>query len=359
MPTTGLRGFTVAVAADRRREEQAALLERSGVQVRMFPLLATHTEATGALRGLTERLISSPPDHLVANTGYGVRTWFALAAEWDIKDELVAALKGRTSIAARGAKALGELRKAGLDASYKAPGETLAEVVDHLVSEGIGGKSLVLQLHGEPSEGAVARLREAGAEVTCVPIYRMGAGGETIAQALAREVVEGSVDAVTFTAAPQVEAIARSAQANGLAGRLLNAINYEGVTAACIGEVCAGAARSFGVEAPLVPEHARLGSLATSVASHFERRKLLLSGESGPVRVSGALVEVGKGERWLEPPGQRALRVIAAGHGARGAMVDNGSTGATLQELRHLSRTLDGALEITGDRCRLLLLPPA
>ena len=36
-----LHGFTVAVTADRRRDEQTVLLERLGAQVLMFPLLRT------------------------------------------------------------------------------------------------------------------------------------------------------------------------------------------------------------------------------------------------------------------------------------------------------------------------------
>ena len=354
MLATDLRGFTVAITADRRRDEQAALLQRSGLEVRVFPLLLTHSDDTGALRGLTERIIEAPPDHLVANTGYGMRTWFGLAGEWGVREELVAALKARTAIAARGAKALGELRKVGLDAWYKAPDETLAEVVDRLLPEGLEGKSLVFQLHGEPSDEAVARLRDAGAEVTCLPVYRMGAGGKTIAHALTREVLEGSIDAVTFTAAPQVEALVRSARSDGTSAGLLSAFNVEGVTAACIGDVCAGAARSSGVEAPLVPEHTRLGSLASALASHLEQRKLLLSGVHGPVRVSGSLVEAGGDEHWLEAPAQRALRAIAA-HWARfAAPAPAALTGATSPQLRRLSRDLDGALEISDAYCRLL-----
>ena len=155
-----LKGFTVAITADRRRDEQAVLMERLGVEVIMFPLLQTRPEDATVLRALTEKLVQEPPDYLVANTGYGMRTWLASTAEWGLQDGLVSALGSRTAIAARGAKALGELRKAGLDAWYKAPGETLEEVVARLRGEDLAGRSVVVQLHGEPPGPTLAELEE-------------------------------------------------------------------------------------------------------------------------------------------------------------------------------------------------------
>ena len=70
----GLQGMTVAVTADRRRDEQAVLLERLGLEVLMFPLLRTEAEDTGWLRALSEQICRQPPDYFLANTGYGMRT---------------------------------------------------------------------------------------------------------------------------------------------------------------------------------------------------------------------------------------------------------------------------------------------
>ena len=346
-----LRGFSVAVTADRRRDEQAVLLERTGLEVLMFPLLQTEPEDAGALQALTEKIAAAPPDYLLANTGYGMRTWLGLSAQWGSQQALVDALGARTAIATRGAKALGELRKVGLDAWYKAPGETLEEVVDRLLQEDLAGKSVVFQLHGEPSESAVAQLREAGAEVTSVPVYKMGGGGVPVAQALVGAVIDGSVDAVTFTAAPQVQALARSAEQQGRATQVLEAFNRGGVTTVCIGDVCAGAAMAVGISQPLVPEHPRLGSLATALGAHLSGRRLLLNGRHGPVRVSGRLVEAGGDEVWLGAVERRALRVL----GQRRSPVELPALGgATADELSRLSSTLDGALELSGGRWRLL-----
>ena len=110
-----LKGFTVAITADRRRDEQAVLMERLGLEVLMFPLLQTQPEDLASLRAQTERVVREPPDYLLANTGYGMRTWLALTAEWGLQEDLVSSLRANAAIAARGAKALGEIRKVGLD----------------------------------------------------------------------------------------------------------------------------------------------------------------------------------------------------------------------------------------------------
>ncbi len=269
-----LQGLTVAVTADRRRDEQAVLLERLGLEVLLFPLLRTEAEDSASLQALTRQLCRQPPDYFVANTGYGMRTWLQLAGQWGLQEPLVQVLSTRSTIAARGAKALGELRKVGLDAWYKAPGETLEEVVARLGQEDLEGASVVVQLHGEPPSTLLTRLQQAGAQVTYLPVYRMTGSGAHAASDLISTVLSHGTDAVTFTAAPQVDALAGAADAQGLTVPLLEAFNDGGVVAACIGPVCAEAARAAGIGQPLVPEHPRLGSLANALAGDLAEHRL-------------------------------------------------------------------------------------
>lgn len=375
MPGPNLQGFTVAVTADRRRDEQAVLLERLGVEVLMFPLLRTEPEDTGALRALTEEIVKQPPAYFLANTGYGMRTWFAQAAEWGLRDDLVAALRPGTLIAARGAKALGELRKVGLDAWYKAPGETLEEVVARLCDEDLAGQTVVVQLHGEPAGETLAGLVHGGAKVSYLPVYRMGGAGTEAAPALVQALVDGTADVVTFTAAPQVEALAGEARARGVLGQVTEGFNEGGVVAACIGTVCAAAARAVGITNPLVPEHSRLGSLASAIGEELSRRRATVSGRSGPVVISGRLVEAGGEQRYVTGAELRALRALCVRPGdwvARELLDEAKGNGAAANEaganearanqdeasgvLANLARVLDGGAEVTAAGARLVRL---
>jgi uroporphyrinogen-III synthase len=272
MAGSDLQGFTVAVTADRRRDEQAVLLERLGLQVLIFPLLRTEPVDLATLKALTKAVADAPPDYFVANTGYGMRTWLQLSAEWGMQEALVEALSSASMILVRGAKALGEIRKVGLDAVYKAPGETLEEVVDRLGEEDLAEASVVVQLHGEPAGPVLAKLEQAAATVGYLPVYRMGEGGTEAAGALIDAVVERRVDVVTFTAAPQVQVLASVAEEQGRLDAVLDAFNVGGVVAACIGPVCAQGARLIGISSPLVAEHSRLGSLASTLASYLAGR---------------------------------------------------------------------------------------
>ena len=342
-----MRGFTVAITADRRRDEQAVLVERLGVEVLLLPLLRTQPEDHSALRALTELVVKEPPTYFLANTGYGMRTWLALAADWGIQDALVKSLGSNTAIAARGAKALGEIRKVGLDAWYKAPTETLEEVITRLSAEDLDGASVVVQLHGEVPGTVVQQLELTGARVNYLPVYKMGNAGEAAANELIDAIFEGVVDVVTFTAAPQVQALMAAARARATHEPFVRAFNGEGVVAACIGPVCASAARHEGISGPLVPEHSRLGSLASAIGHILMARQVVLQGDGGPVFVSGRLVKSRGREYWLGPVEARVLRVLSQ---RPGEWADVGVLGRSAEAgLSHLAGVLDGGL-VTGSK---------
>lgn len=73
---------------------------------------------------------------------------------------------------ARGPKVKGSIRAAGLTEEWSPASESMAEVLDRLLAEGVAGRRVALQLHGEPLPGFVESLRAGGAEVVVVPVYR-------------------------------------------------------------------------------------------------------------------------------------------------------------------------------------------
>jgi uroporphyrinogen-III synthase len=264
--------FTVGVTADRRSDEQALLFERLGIRTVIGSALATvMTTDDGELRAVTDALIAAPPDDLVADTGIGIRSWLEAARSWGLGDELLAALAA-SRILARGPKALGALRSAGLPVAWRASSEQLSEVIDHLTSGNLTGRRVALQLHGEEEASTRARLRDAGAEVIAVPVYRWAVpADQDPALRLIGQVCEGAVDAVTFTAAPAVHNLMALARGIGAGDQLLAALNGP-VLVGCVGPVCAAAAREEGIADPVFPEYYRLGALVRFVAEELARR---------------------------------------------------------------------------------------
>jgi uroporphyrinogen-III synthase len=262
-----LHGRTVGVTADRRGEDQVVMFGRHGAHVILGPTIATVKVPDPALlRRRTEEVVADPPDYLIANTGIGIRTWFAAAEEWGLGGQLLEALN-RTTITSRGPKASGALSSAGLSPGWKSPTEQLGEVVDHLTAEGLSGRRVALQLHGDDGAEFVARLESAGAEVTTIPVYVWRAPEDPRpAMNLIDHTCSGDVHALTFTAGPQVRSMFDLASTAGREDELRDVLRSGDVVVGCIGPVCAAVALECGIPAPLTPENWRLGSLVRVVA---------------------------------------------------------------------------------------------
>ena len=262
-----LHGRTIGVTADRRGQDQAVMFGRLGAEVILGPTMATvKIPDPDLLRARTDQIIAAPPDYVIANTGIGVRTWMAAAAEWGLDSDLKEAL-GRTRVVSRGPKATGGLTSAGLTPWWRCPTEQLADVVEHLRESGLRGKTVAFQLHGDDGSDFVARLESAGASVLTVPVYLWEAPPDPApAQRLIERTSAGEIDAITFTAGPQVHYMMELARSAGTADRLLEAFNEGEVVAGCIGPVCAAAAEAAGIRKVITPDSWRLGSLVKAVA---------------------------------------------------------------------------------------------
>lgn len=323
-PDQPLAGFTVAVTADRRRDELAALLTRRGAKVVVAPVLRIIPIADDTqLRARTAELVARPPTIVVGNTGIGFRGWLEAAEGWGLAEPLRAALAGAYLIA-RGPKARGAMRAAGLADQWSPDSESCAEVLAHLLERGVAGDRIAVQLHGDDQHDFVAALRGAGAEVVEASVYRWAPPADT---APVRRLVEllaaRQVDAVTFTSAPAVHALLATAGAE--AGAVLDALRG-GVLAACVGPVTAGPLVERGV--PVVaPARSRLGALARTVVEELPGRspRLRVAGREINLRGHAALVD---GE--LRPLPSAPMAVLRALADARGRVLSRGELLAAL-----------------------------
>jgi len=273
-----LRGFTVAVTADRRSAEQIELFARRGARVLHGPTMATqYLDDEAALRIATQEVLARPPDAVIATTGIGLRAWFEAAQAWGLADPLLEILRS-ARVVARGVKAAAIARQWGLEVALQPASERLDDAVALLVAEGIAGQRVVVQEHGAPTEVVSAELRAAGAEVVPVPVYRWRLPDDPgPALRLVDSVVAGEVDAVTFTSAPAVSNLFTLADLHDRGHKLRAAFNSGGVVAGCVGAVCAGAAVSEGVVEPIFPDVGRLGLLVRTVSDELVGRRVELA----------------------------------------------------------------------------------
>ena len=267
-----LEGMVIGVTAERRATQQAELFETRGADVLLGPTLRVFTLAEDeVLQATTAELISRPPDFLIASTGFGMRSWFAAAESWQVRESLVAALT-QARVANRGAKAASVNIAAGLPEWWRAPHERLDEVIGRVAAEPLTGRRVVLQRHGIADTGAVARLEEAGAQVIVIDAYRLSFPSDPApAHDLIRAACAEELAAVTFVIAPAVHNLFALAAGMGLDATLRRALNTR-VVAACVGPVCAEGAIDEGVLRPLVPSRARLVPMVQTVTEYLQAR---------------------------------------------------------------------------------------
>ncbi len=306
-----LAGYTVAVTAARRKEELGALLDRRGARVVYAPAirivpLSDDTELVAA----TRQVLSAPVDLVVATTGVGFRGWLEAAEAWDLP--LVDHL-GPARVLARGPKARGAIRGAGLVDAWSPESESSAEVLEHLLSgaEGpLAGRRIAVQLHGDPLPDLVAGLRDTGAEVLTVPVYRWVLPEDvTPVRRLVGSVVAGAVDAVTFTSAPAAASLLQVADELGRRDELVAAMR-DRVMAVAVGAVTAGPLEDAGVPTRQ-PERARLGALAREVVARLPERDPVLRLGDLTLQVRGTAAVVDGRLVELAPGPMAVLRALA------------------------------------------------
>ena len=311
-----LAGYRVAVTSARRSGELCALLRRHGatvVSAAAIRMVALPDD--DELRRNTEALIASPPDIVVATTGIGFRGWITAADGWQLGSRLTAALSG-ARIVARGAKATGALRAAGLPEEWSPKTESSRELVQYLRQSGIAGCRVAVQLHGatedwDPFPEFLGELRAAGAEIVPIRVYRWKpapVGGEF--DQLVTQVAQRQFDAVSFTSAPAVAATLMRAGDLGISDKLLSALRAD-VRAMCVGPVTAQPLARLGIPTSS-PKRMRLAALARHIAEELpELRSRTLQAAGHRIEIRGSYVVVDGSVHTVSPAAMAILRALA------------------------------------------------
>ncbi|MFJ6553686.1 uroporphyrinogen-III synthase [Streptomyces luteogriseus] len=305
-----LAGFTVGVTAARRADELGVLLQRRGAAVLHAPALRIVPLADDSeLLAATKEIIEQVPDIVVATTAIGFRGWVEAADGWGLGEELLSRLGG-VRIMARGPKVKGAVRAAGLTEEWSPSSESMAEVLDRLLDEGVDGLRIAIQLHGEPLPGFVEALRAGGAEVLGVPVYRwMPPEDLAPVDRLLDATVARALDAVTFTSAPAAASLLSRAKDRGLLDEVLAALSHD-VLPACVGPVTALPLQSRGIDT-IQPERFRLGPLVQLLCQELPARARSFPVAGHRVEIRGHAVLVDGDLKPVPPAGMSLLRALS------------------------------------------------
>jgi len=265
----GFNGQRVLSFESRRAEEIAKLIRNNGGE----PIIAPSTREVQTPNEGEQKLIRGILNHefdaVIFMTGVGSRALVQAAESICPRDEFLAAL-GQTRVVVRGPKPAAAMREFNVPVTLAVPEpNTWREIVkaldDNAANVPLTGKRIAVQEHGEPSPELYAALRDRGAEVVAVRVYRWELPEDTgpLKNAI-RQLTEGAVDVVLFTSSVQYVHAAQVATEMGLADEFAKALS-EAVVAS-IGPSTSQTLRENGVRVDLEPSHPKMGFLVKEVA---------------------------------------------------------------------------------------------
>ncbi|MCF3960178.1 uroporphyrinogen-III synthase [Streptomyces fuscigenes] len=310
-----LTGFTVGVTAARRRDELVALLVRRGAEVVEAPALRIlPLEDDIALRRATRLCLEAPLDYVVATTGIGWRGWMSAAEGWGLGPALAAACRDAV-VFTRGPKATGAVRASGLREGWSPGSEATDELLTWLLARPLSGRRIAVQEHGVPLDAFAVALRERGAEVVSVPVYRWAPPEDPgPVRRLVEQTARREVHALTFTSAPAIAAFLNTADEEGLRDAVVDAMRGD-VLPVAVGPICGRPLLDLGL--PVVwPARGRLGALVRTLVETLpsrSRRELDVAGRRLVLQGNALLVA---GDRLqLSPKSAALLRALAENPG--------------------------------------------
>ncbi len=269
-PISALKGFRLVTFESRQAAAMTELIRKQGGECLSAPSmkevpLEHNTEAFL----FAEKLFQNKIDVLICLTGVGTRALIQTLEPKYGRDRVVQGLSVPV-VVARGPKPVKVLNEYGIPIAIKIgePNtwrEILHELTDHPEVGSLKGRTVAVQEYGVSNDELLAGLKNMGAHVVRVPVYRWTLPDDLgPLKAAMRGLVDGKIDAALFTSANQIHNLMRVAAEDGLEQELRVALNRSVVCS--IGPLCTEALASHGIATDLEPEHATMGAFALDVA---------------------------------------------------------------------------------------------
>lgn len=262
-----MEGRRIGITAARRADEQAALVRAlGGIPVPGPTIGFDAPNDEPAVRGQIAKALEEQPDIAVVMTGVGAKHLVAVAERAGLASDLRATLDASTVIA-RGSKARGVLRRMEIRVDHVADPPSSDGLAAGPTLNHVRGMRALVICTGPADDPIVATLRSRGATVATVHPYAIPAPAESDpALRLARDVVAGSVAAITFTSANAVAGFAALCAGSDLDGFEPHA----SVLIAAVGPVTREALLSHGWRVDVEPETPRMGAMYHALADRLQ-----------------------------------------------------------------------------------------
>lgn len=268
-----LSGITAICFESRLSESATNLIEKYGAHVISAPSMQeVPLEEHDEVFRFGEKLFAGDIDILICTTGVGTQMLIdTLKTRYELED-ILKALKNIT-IVVRGPKPIRVLKEVGVPFEVIVPEpNTWKEILDalgsHEITADLKGKTVAVQEYGESNEELLDELKQQGADLLPVRVYRWALPDDTapLKKGL-QSVLNGSVKLAVFTSKTQIDHVMQMAVEEGLDGRLKEEMNN--LFIASIGPVCTRGLHSHGIQVDFEPTRPKLGVFIKELSQNF------------------------------------------------------------------------------------------
>jgi uroporphyrinogen-III synthase len=266
---TDFHGLRVLSFESRMATEMTRLIERHGGVPVVVPALREipiPLQDNGAVFRLGVRLILGQVDILILLTGVGTKALFDVLQTRYPMAEIAGALK-KVIVVTRGPKPQAALKALGLEPNITVPEpNTWVEVVSTLDEyRPVKGFRVAVQEYGMSNPDLLEALKQRGAEVMPVPIYRWALPEEVgLLRHVIGEVVEGKIDVMLITNAAQIDHVMRLVEQEGKTELFKDVCRK--MVVASIGPTASERLRHYDLPIDFEPSHGKMGVLVKEVS---------------------------------------------------------------------------------------------
>ncbi len=260
-------GLRVTAFESRRAKEIEKLIRYHGGVPRVAPSMreVPLSESTEAIE-FAEDLFEGIYDIVILMTGVGTRSLAeAVSTKYPV-ERFTKALR-LTTIIARGPKPVSALRELGLKPDITVPEPNTWRDVLATIDENMDltGKKVAVQEYGISNDEFLKELRNRGAAVTAVPVYRWVLPEDTVPLREAiRSIAEHKEDISLFTSSQQIYHLFKIASEEELADKLKE--GFKDVAIGSIGPTTTETLTRFGLTADYEPDSPKMGNLVREMA---------------------------------------------------------------------------------------------
>lgn len=262
--TQGFAGRTVVAFESRMADQMATLISRYGGNPLVAPSMQeVPLENNSEALDFADHLMAGSIDMLILLTGVGTRT---LVEVWNTRfstEAIQQALTG-TTLVARGPKPIAALKELGLKPHIAVPEpntwKDILQTLDEFKPEGLQGMKVGVQEYGTTNEVLIAGLKQRGADVRRVPVYRWALPDdvEPLKHAL-RCLLHGDAAVAFFTSGAQVDHIVEMLQATNELEAFRRVL--ENTMVASIGPITSQRLTHHHFPVDFEPSHSKMGIL--------------------------------------------------------------------------------------------------